>query len=64
MSSFIKDFQRGYRLGSGNRTHTTPRAIRFPYLDGIPDRHEFAKGRIADKRSLLAWFEQVGRANI
>jgi hypothetical protein len=36
MSSFIKNFQRGYRIGSGNRTRNTPRSIHFPYLDGIP----------------------------
>ena len=35
MSSFIKDFQRGYRLARP-QTKTSPHSIRFPYLDGIP----------------------------
>jgi hypothetical protein len=36
MSSFFKDFQRGYRLVAQPQTKTAPRSIRFPYLDGIP----------------------------
>jgi hypothetical protein len=36
MSSFFKDFQRGYRLFVQPKQRTSPRSIRFPYLDGIP----------------------------
>jgi hypothetical protein len=36
MSSFIKTSQHVYRLIAGNRTRTSLRSIRFPYLDGIP----------------------------
>src|SRR4051794_18433429 len=36
MSSFIKNFQRGYRLIAQPQHRTSPRSIRFPYLDGIP----------------------------
>jgi len=35
MSSFFKDFQRGYRLVAPPQKRTPSRSIRFPYLDGI-----------------------------
>jgi hypothetical protein len=36
MSSFFKDFQRGYRLVAQPQTRTPKRSIHLPYLDGIP----------------------------
>lgn len=41
--TFFKDFQYGYRLVAKYRTKHTPRSIRFPYLDGIPQRISPAK---------------------
>ena len=41
--TFFKDFQYGYRLVAKYRTKPTPRSMRFPYLDGIPQRIPLAQ---------------------